>query len=161
MNGPFDPSRLGSMVCGTCSQPLNRILPMTGDGSFTGEVQYRHRFCEGGHEPQPQPAAEHFAEGLDMVCEFCNGPDPVWSYFAPGITMHAFDDADETSPVSDYGDRWAACRECANLIEHNNRQRLLDRSTPAGTEPEVRAFVEGLHKAFFLARQGKRRRLRH
>jgi hypothetical protein len=160
MNGSIDPSGLVPMVCGVCSQPLNRVLPMADNGSFTGEAQYRHRPGEYDHEPQPQPAAEHFAEGLDMVCEFCNGPDPVWSYFAPGITMHALDDADEMFPVSDYGDRWAACTECANLIEHDNRPRLLDRSIPSGVEPEVRALVEGLHTAFFLARRGKRRRLR-
>jgi hypothetical protein len=147
------------MVCAVCSEPLNRALPMADSGSFTGEVQYRHRSDATDHVPQPQLAAEHYGADLDMVCEFCNGSDPVWSYFAPGITMHVLDDADEMFPVSDYGDRWAACRECANLIEHDNRPRLLDRSIPSGAEPEARAFVEALHEGFFLAWRGKRRRL--
>lgn len=116
MNEPINPGRLAPMVCGVCSEPLNRALPMEEDRSFTGEVQCRHRSEETDHEPQLQPAAEHYEADLDMVCEFCNGPDPVWSYFAPGITMHVLDDADEMFPVSDYGDRWAVCRACANLI---------------------------------------------
>jgi hypothetical protein len=160
MNGSIDPSELAPMVCGVCSQPLNRVLPMADDGAFTREAQYRHRPGEFDHEPQPQPAAEHFAEGLDMVCEFCNAPDPVWSYLAPGITVHALDDAGELYPVSDYGDRWAACRTCARLIEHDNRPGLFARAVPPGTEPEVTAFIKALHDAFFRARRGERERLR-
>ncbi|WP_035696678.1 hypothetical protein, partial [Glycomyces tenuis] len=60
-----DLSKQASMVCGTCSQPLNRFLPMDADGAFTGEVEYRHRSDETDHEPVPQPAAEHFAADLD------------------------------------------------------------------------------------------------
>lgn len=154
-----DLSKRASMVCGVCSQPLNRFLPMDADGAFTGEVEYRHRSEDAGHEPAPQPAVEHFAVDLDWVCDFCNAPEPVWSYRAPGVRSIALDGDDEVIHEDDFGEDWAACRTCAHLIEKGMRRRLLDRAVTAFGDPTVRPGVQALHTAFFLQKRGKRRRL--
>ncbi len=154
-----DLSKRASMVCGICSQPLHRFLPMTSDGAFTGEVEYRHRSDKAHHEPAPQPAAEHFAADLDRVCDFCNGPEPVWNYRAPGVRMLALDADDKIAQEHVYSADWAACRTCAHLIERDMRRRLVDRVLTAWGEEEMRAHADGLIAAFFIQRQGKRRRL--
>lgn len=152
-------SKRAPMVCGICSQPLHRFLPMTADGAFTGEVAYRHRSGEADHEPAPQPAAEHFEADLDWVCDFCNAPKPVWNYQAPGVRMLALDADDMIVQEHVYGTDWAACRICAHLIERGMHRRLLDRAITAIGNPAVRPEMQALHTAFFTQKRGKRRRL--
>jgi hypothetical protein len=68
-------------------------------------------------------------EGLDVemkrppgvvICDFCSDRDVKWSYPA----------ADFRVPEVEWGSRghWAACQECYDLIEKNDRRGLLDRS---------------------------------
>lgn len=147
-----------SMVCGTCSQPLNRFLPMDTDGAFTGEVAYRHRSGAVDHEPAPQPVAEHFEADLDYVCDFCNDPEPAWKYRAPGLSSIVLDGDEEIVQEIDFGEHWAACRICSHLIEKNMRRRLLDRAVTAFGDPSIRPGLRSMHTAFFLQKRGKRRR---
>jgi hypothetical protein len=131
------------VVCGVCSEPLNRFRRLDSD-----EVSWRHPLnAEKDHEPHPIPRAE--ATTVVMYCDFCSVPDVVWSYGTGGelrSTVAARNFLAETerkriapewevvrhteAPATDlaqnvFSEHWAACARCAELIELRDIERLI------------------------------------
>ncbi len=90
----------------------------------------------------------------DIICDFCSSPMIEFAYPAYDFVV---DEAGYKSCGS-----WAACRECSDLIEADNRKALLVRSiiTAAIGEPipgdPFYDVTKKLHDAFFAHRKGPR-----
>src|ERR1035438_7108962 len=85
------------------------------------------------HFHKQRPRTDHIARGgqhrtrnspeaTNMICDFCNAPNPVWRFSArPFVvdygTMASASDAD-----------WAACDACRDLILADDRNGLVDRA---------------------------------
>jgi hypothetical protein len=57
------------------------------------------------------------------VCDFCCEGEPV-----TGFPCRDFAIVNAEGPNARYDGGWAACRECAELVEADSRERLVDRS---------------------------------
>jgi hypothetical protein len=106
-------------VCGTCGSPLDRYAELP-----SGVMSYEHPIWKAADHP-PVPVAADAVEAT-YVCDFCTDPKIVFVY----ETAQRVDVQVETpdgSVVRDYGTRWAACVQCAALVETRNLAGLLDR----------------------------------
>ncbi|GLZ28120.1 hypothetical protein Lesp02_03100 [Lentzea sp. NBRC 105346] len=141
---PTSEEPIPDVVCRTCSEPLNTIRPLGGG----------HRiFVHGGngardHEPDPVPRED--TGHVRMCCDFCGAGEPSWSYTADEISAaverpqykstwerkqigeHTAVLRREEAPADDlmhhrHSAGWAACEQCAALIELRDAQRLLTR----------------------------------
>lgn len=84
-----------------------------------------------------------------IICDFCSSPDVVWSYPAADFVLSDTGQASEGA--------WAACHECAELVQAGDREGLLKRSLsgfPEFMREPVRSHVRELHRRFFDAREG-------
>jgi len=87
-----------------------------------------------------------------MICDFCSSPSVAWRF--PAVTFAAFD------LVRSIGN-WAACEECARLVNDNNRVALCYRSVdsfmeafPDYNEATVASMIAELHVEFWDNRTG-------
>ena len=66
------------------------------------------------------------------ICDFCSDPYPVWNYECPDYVVEEYPEvkaiAEREKMVSTSRGNWAACGECARLIENKNWPFLAKRS---------------------------------
>jgi hypothetical protein len=87
-----------------------------------------------------------------IICDFCCSPEVLWSY--PAANFHV-----EGAPLASEGG-WAACHDCAVLIEADDREGLAQRalsSAPKFMRERCLPFMRALHAQFFQARRGPAR----
>ncbi|HJS83809.1 MAG TPA: hypothetical protein VJ742_13360 [Nitrososphaera sp.] len=95
----------------------------------------------------------------ELICDFCNSPDIKYGY--------PVDDFEQTLEVEGrkvdlgYLGGWAACQECYELIETDQREVLADRSVSELAsdrskqyQVEFRRRLRILHDEFFAMRSG-------
>jgi hypothetical protein len=85
-----------------------------------------------------------------IICDFCASPEVLWSY--PAADFHV----EGTRLLGSEGG-WAACHECAALIEADDRDGLARRAlstAPAFMRERCLPFMRALHTQFFEARRG-------
>lgn len=92
-----------------------------------------------------------------MKCDFCSAPDPTWKYPCEDFILEGTHHGSEGA--------WAACDDCAALIERNDRDGLALRSIesyplrdyiPRG---RLRRMMAKLHRHFFRKRAGSVERI--
>ena len=95
---------------------------------------------------------------VDLICDFCSAPDPLWRY--PARTFLAYCLANVAG--ESVGD-WAACDVCHKLIEAGDRKGLAQHSLDElmlkhpETRPAAAVLYENLaelHDQFFEHRGG-------
>jgi hypothetical protein len=96
-----------------------------------------------------------------MKCDFCSGPKPTWKYPCEDFVL--------AGTVLGSDGAWAACDECASLIEQNDRKGLAARclETFHLVHPDaqylprrsVRKTLEEIHRYFFRHRDGSVERI--
>jgi hypothetical protein len=76
----------------------------------------------------------------EMVCDFCNEPDPEWVYdSAMEILMAVMELDTHDITIRDLGDAWAACTACRVLIDDADVTALVGRvMLLRGLPPEIR-----------------------
>ncbi len=62
-----------------------------------------------------------------LICDFCSSPEVVQAYMAEDFTALEIREAENRTRFNSLG-AWAACRECAALIEAEGWEALLERS---------------------------------
>ena len=85
-----------------------------------------------------------------IICDFCSSPDVLWSYPAANFQVEG------TRVLASEGG-WAACHDCAALIEADDRGGLARRAlsaTPAFMQERCLPFMRALHALFFQDRRG-------
>jgi hypothetical protein len=90
------------------------------------------------------------------MCDFCNSTDVVWEYPCEDFSMQT-----PSGEPAGFGGAWAACAECAALIERDDRVALADRyvrSKPKAFQDILRPWTIRLHNQFVRHRTGSRRR---
>jgi hypothetical protein len=118
-------------------------------------VTYRHSEELRGetvdHSADPVSLAELGSPA--MQCDFCSRPDPAWCYLTGDQTTESRIVTSRTVGTRDYqrrhdaartrsvtttpgltqawGQRWAACQDCANLIERRDLYGLISRVADA------------------------------
>lgn len=98
------------MVCVECRRVLDIVF--TDDGP-----RYDHSVADlADHEPVPVEAPDGYRGGR---CDFCNSDNP--SHVLPARSFLT------EMPMHGSDDDWAACTDCAVLIERDQWNRLLDR----------------------------------
>lgn len=88
---------------------------------------------------------------MEPVCDFCSSPAIAKTY-----ACQSFEAIKTPQFVATSEGNWAACQVCADLIDHNCWDALMERSLEtsgfshvAGTEREVMLeFIRALHKRF-------------
>jgi hypothetical protein len=127
-----------AIACRICHRLLNHNLDLR-----TGEIHYTHPAGRNpgsiDHEPDPVPADDVDAR---HVCDFCSSDHILYAYaVAPIQTLH-------TTPgehlIQNYESDWAACPDCAALIETRNLPGLQDRVRRYGPPLDPPA-VQALH----------------
>lgn len=107
----------GHHYCKVCRQALDREINVV-----TGKTTFKHnKLHEHDHEPDPVPNEEMLY--TDSFCDFCSAPGPKWAYHfkANPVTKT------ESGPYHIWGENWAACEPCAEIIELRNANMLLNR----------------------------------
>ncbi len=94
-----------------------------------------------------------------MICDFCSHPDPRWKYPANDFQL------EDVQRLGSQG-AWAACDECAALIESGDKTGLLERALH--TFPLVAIVgrelagsgIQMVHRLFFGSRTGSVQKIR-
>jgi hypothetical protein len=131
------------MACSQCHLPLNLI----GDPDH---ARYIHPLtaAPSDHAPEPVPTA-----GLHTVarqCDFCGDGYPLWT-LAGGDVAAVVLNAAGGGLRQNYGDKWAACATCEQLIRSGKRRALADRAAatlPWASIPQATPRIAKLHEAF-------------
>lgn len=93
------------------------------------------------------------------ICDFCSSPAVIWRYPAMDSNPAAAliiqnKDEKELVLLNSEGD-WAACEECAVLIEAEDKEGLLERTLAHSPELEgipkhvVRTLTRSIHNGFW------------
>ncbi len=147
--GTSEPTGEAWPYCRTCRRALNVAT------SPSGPVSYRHaEESRGGtvdHPADPVPLTE-LADPV-MECDFCSAPDPAWTYVCADQETETRVVTGRTVGMGDYrhrhraartlnvetrpgithtwGQRWATCEGCADLIERRDLYGLVGRVADA------------------------------
>jgi len=146
-----DPSNIN--YCRTCRTALEVFYG-------TGHLQYRHtRPGHDDHMPVPTPVTE--LDHVEMVCDFCSGPDVTWCYVLSDIEKKQGIVKRVTADLADYrdqhyaarvrkvqtegtftrhmGERWTACNDCSEAIEADDVMALVRHVTSTLATKHTRA----------------------
>lgn len=94
--------------------------------------------------------------GVRIVCDFCASPEATHVYHAKDFTAY-----EVAGYVGKSTGPWAACSDCARLIEADDRQQLANRSVvtlmrsmgfPKSMRPQLLAQTRQIHARFFQNR---------
>lgn len=112
-------------VCAVCRTVLDRWTPR--DGSTSTWVHTLVNEPEDGHAPVAVPRRE-MTEVHDR-CDFCGQADPVCMFvLTERLGLVALTQGDDLLPLTQDSDGlWAACGECAAIIETGSAARLAAR----------------------------------
>ncbi len=141
------PSDEMSIYCRRCRRALNTRTSALGEVTFHHAAELRGQACD--HQPDPVPLAE--LPDAVMVCDFCNAPNPQWTYVCGDqitesrmVTTRVVDLGEyrdrhaaartrraDTVPgiAQSWGQRWAACEECASFLDRRDLYGLISRVT--------------------------------
>ncbi|GIH20678.1 hypothetical protein [Rugosimonospora africana] len=130
-------------ACATCRSPLN-VHTVDGASHF----DHPHPPAD-NHPPRPVPI--HHVANLAMICDFCSTPDPQWSYHFGNIDIFVTLPGGDALSGHNFGERWAACTRCANLIDAGDQagltRRAQRRARHWGQPSDATAHLEQLHRA--------------
>lgn len=100
--------------------------------------------------------------GDEPVCDFCSSTPVTYSFDA---VPHRMDESAEPEHWS--ADAWAACEECARLVDEGRREELAVRSVDMllRRSPQMRVVprrellreITQVHARFWLAKRGSSR----
>lgn len=143
-----EPSR--HTTCRRCYRRLSQVTDNRG--------QHAGWLHPGGHaDHPPDPAPEADAGPSTTLCDFCNEPQPAWSYPCIPWVDHS------TTPANASDDAWLACTGCAALIDADAYQQLAARSAanicrrnglPATARPAVQQHITHIQLQFRSMRAG-------
>jgi hypothetical protein len=109
-----------AQVCAVCARVLN---PMTNEkGEMIGWMHAIGTADELDHPAVPVAPTDVQTRYL---CDFCNGEDPVWTLPVRGFDVPKINEDQKITGTS--GENWAACADCAALIDRNQWSALLRR----------------------------------
>ena len=80
----------------------------------------------------------------ELVCDFCNQPDPIWEYPASEVDLPG-----ATTSIGS----WCACDACMTLIDQNLRELLAQRAHDAVPYIDL-AVIRETQRRFFDVRRG-------
>lgn len=138
-------------VCARCGMAINYMLKTTGrqdDPEFV--------WVHGGpadHDPVLAPSSGQ----PRLYCDFCSAPDPGWVIDTDQDFQITVVDWDGGSLTENFTGGWAACGQCAELVQTGQRRALLARavaSIPFASASEhaaYRARAAQVHAAFFTS----------
>jgi hypothetical protein len=96
------------------------------------------------------------------VCDFCSAEQVVKDYDCVDYLIPVTNPKGQTIELGSTG-KWAACVQCAKLIDENNREGLLQRATTTfcanhGISMEIGegllGFIQELQEKFWKGRRG-------
>ena len=136
-----------NMYCRTCRRALNIRASGLGPATYHHAAELHGETSD--HRPDPVPLTE--LPNPAMVCDFCNSPDPTWTYLCADQLTEARLVTTRVVDLSDYRDRhaaartrradtvpgitqswgqcWASCDECATYLERRDLYGLISRIT--------------------------------
>lgn len=129
-------------VCGVCGHPLN-YREIRG-----GESRFEHALGEqmADHDPEPVPQSQ--AVVVADRCDFCYADHPQWVVPARSFMLMAGHNS---------GGDWAACDECAPLIERDQWSALARRAKEGWEErhgvPMPGPVADNLSRMYRLLRR--------
>jgi hypothetical protein len=138
------------VVCATCRRPLDRVVRVS-TASVPTVTWVHPRVGLADHAPVPV-LADMTGGAVVGVCDFCSNATPCWSYPCHSFTIGAYG---SNGP-------WAACTNCAALIEAGDATALARRTSTGNTGLICRhtlTAIAQLHAAFFKHRLVDRRPL--
>lgn len=155
------------MACDTCGARLTNHEFWEGGKlsklwwEHTGLVPEGYATTDGLPDHDPVPVVlEANASPRAGFCDFCNTPDPVWSFPASPFKM-------DISSTLGWGsvDNWAACQDCKEDVEAGRWETIEKRyfthkAVPRQFRSILRNEVRGLHRQFRLHRLGPPFRVR-
>ena len=127
------------MACKACRRVLNRYV-----AADTGTVTYIHPLGAPSdvpdHLPEPVPA-----DTVDShhVCDFCSGQGIVFSFQTQPVDAVIVGASSQL--VQSYGTDWAACIDCALLVQARDVDRLHARCADVGW-PHDATVADGLRQ---------------
>ncbi len=137
--------------CRTCERPLEFKV----EWYPTGGTIYRWQhitFDPNGplpfpHDVDPVPDVEQPDTEVLGVCDFCSAPNPRWGYKARDfetVSYLTLPPAGAGLTENSYGSAgaWAACDECADLVDADDFDGILDRAM-AGNPSARLALTQG------------------
>lgn len=112
-------------VCGVCRTVLDWWVPLDGSAGHWRHTEVNR--AEDEHAPVAVPRRE-MTEVRDR-CDFCGQPDTVCMFVLPErMEMILLGEGDEvTGGTGDSDGLWAACSECAAIVESGSAARLTAR----------------------------------
>lgn len=129
----FEPS-----VCGVCGRVLDH----------RDDVGFVHTVGDTGADHEPVPVPMEQALVVAVRCDFCYVDHPAWV-----IPAREF----EAMPGHMSAGDWAACDECARLIESNQWSALIRRAAESWQrrhgEPMAAPVLAGLPRLYRLLRK--------
>jgi hypothetical protein len=136
------------MACRRCGLPLNTL----GDPA---NPSYIHPIAatETDHDPDPVPAAEMHT--LARQCDFCGDKSPLWTLTGGDVAAVVLNPAGG-GLQQNYGDKWAACAVCEQLIRAGRPEAVAQRASakyPWADIPQARLRIAKLHEAFLRGLQ--------
>jgi len=135
------------MACRQCHSPLNTL-------GEAGHFRYIHPLAAGirDHQPDPVPASQ--LDTLARQCDFCGDQYPLWTLVGGDVAAVAV--GDSGGLWQNYGDRWAACATCEQLIAAGKAGAVVGRAAVAygwRGNPDGRDRIAELHNAFLRGLQ--------
>jgi len=136
------------MACRRCGLPLNTL----GDPA---NPSYIHPIgpAETDHDPEPVPATEMHT--LARQCDFCGEGSPLWTLVGGDVAAVVLNPAGG-GLQQNYGDKWAACAVCEQLISTGRAAGVAERAAakyPWADIPQARQRIAKLHEAFLRGLQ--------
>jgi hypothetical protein len=92
-------------------------------------------------------------------CDFCfkaETKETLWTFKCLDFQVQALSDSGERHGVLNSRGNWAACEDCARLVEQNDKKTLLERifSDPFYSDPIARAGLKTMIDGYFAYRIG-------
>jgi hypothetical protein len=118
MEEPREPEK---RACAVCARPLHAVV-----SEKTGETSWVH--AEMDWEDHPAVPVEQDQVHTEYKCDFCSAENPPWVVPSRPFESGMFDVPGTTFDTAS-GENFAACDECARLIETNQWNGLVRRVT--------------------------------
>jgi hypothetical protein len=144
----------GHAYCSVCKHPLDWYEAEGAPGRWVHPLPVH---LEAKHEPVVVET-EHYDPEVIGHCDFCNEIDPRFEYPCRDFELGRL-----SSPVTLGGmtldaqlsdGAWAACDECARLIDASDVEGLARRSA-RNMPPGIEQYLVALYERFMLFRTGK------
>jgi hypothetical protein len=155
---PDDVAARGLWRCATCRMGAKRVYLPDGTVTFMHARQWE---VTDGHPVMPEHVQS--LRDVNVKCDFCLDPDPVWIYTGPNLIERAVDRHPLTGEpldggVQGLGTEWLGCARCDPYITAEDLHGLArsairskaNRASGAGTGPEFLAVFKKANWANWL-----------